>query len=59
MQYTQSDTLSQRPGHETGLRYDDPELGLEWPLPVESISDKDRNWPLLSDIDREQFGERA
>ena len=35
------------PGRERGLRFDDPALGLDWPLPVASISDKDRSWPLL------------
>lgn len=44
------------PGHEVGLRYDDPDLGLEWPLPTASISDKDAAWPLLSKIDQERFG---
>jgi dTDP-4-dehydrorhamnose 3,5-epimerase len=33
-----------------GLRYDDPQLGLEWPLPVSQISDKDTAWQLLADI---------
>lgn len=28
-----------------GVRYDDPAFGIEWPLPVTSISEKDRNWP--------------
>ena len=35
------------PPHERGLRYDDPALGIEWPLPVTVISEKDRSWPLL------------
>jgi dTDP-4-dehydrorhamnose 3,5-epimerase len=35
------------PDHERGLRHDDPALGIEWPLPVAVISDKDRSWPLL------------
>ena len=35
------------PGHERGLRHDDPALGIEWPLPVAVISAKDRSWPLL------------
>ncbi len=35
------------PGQERGLRYDDPALGLRWPLPVDAISEKDANWPLL------------
>ena len=36
------------PGCERGLRYDDPVLGIAWPLPVSVISDKDRAWPLLN-----------
>lgn len=35
------------PGQERGLRYDDPALGLTWPLPVTAISEKDAGWPLL------------
>lgn len=31
-----------------GLRYNDPKLGINWPLPVESISAQDLDWPLLS-----------
>jgi dTDP-4-dehydrorhamnose 3,5-epimerase len=30
-----------------GLRYDDPKLGIKWPLAVVCISDKDRAWPWL------------
>jgi dTDP-4-dehydrorhamnose 3,5-epimerase len=30
-----------------GIRFDDPKLGIEWPLPVTSISDQDLNWNLL------------
>jgi dTDP-4-dehydrorhamnose 3,5-epimerase len=37
------------PGTERGLRYDDPALGLSWPVPVTVISEKDRGWPLLSE----------
>jgi dTDP-4-dehydrorhamnose 3,5-epimerase len=37
------------PGAERGLRYDDPALGLSWPLPVTVISDKDAGWPLLDE----------
>jgi dTDP-4-dehydrorhamnose 3,5-epimerase len=35
------------PGFEGGLLYNDPALGLSWPLPVTAISDKDAAWPLL------------
>jgi dTDP-4-dehydrorhamnose 3,5-epimerase len=33
------------PDAEGGVRFDDPAFGVEWPLPVELISDKDRSWP--------------
>lgn len=32
-----------------GFRYDDPELGIEWPLPVTVISDRDRELPTFAD----------
>jgi len=41
------------PEVESGLRYDDPRLGLEWPLPVSQISDKDRVWALLDEFEPE------
>lgn len=37
------------PGAEAGLRYDDPSLGIEWPIEVTSVSPKDAAWPLLAD----------
>lgn len=43
------------PPAERGIRYDDPDLGLEWPLPVSVISPKDANWPLLADRDPAEF----
>lgn len=35
------------------IRYDDPEIGIEWPIdPIEVIvSEKDRNAPFLADVD--------
>lgn len=30
-----------------GLRWDDPALGLRWPLPDPIVSDRDRSYPLL------------
>jgi dTDP-4-dehydrorhamnose 3,5-epimerase len=41
------------PGTEGGLPYDDSSLGLEWPLPVSVISDKDRQWKPLIEIESE------
>ena len=29
----------------SGVRFDDPAFGIEWPLPVASVSDRDRSWP--------------
>jgi len=36
------------PGAEGGVRYDDPAFGIEWPIDVQVISDKDRSWPNYS-----------
>jgi dTDP-4-dehydrorhamnose 3,5-epimerase len=37
---------------EAGIRFDDPEVGIEWPLPAEELlySQRDRDAPLLSAI---------
>lgn len=43
------------PAAERGLRHDDPALGLEWPVPVTVISEKDASWPLLADRDLAEF----
>lgn len=32
------------PGYERGLRYDDPTFGIEWPMPIAVISEKDAAW---------------
>lgn len=39
-----------QPGAERGIRWNDPEFGVEWPdAVVRHISEKDRNWPLFAD----------
>jgi len=38
------------PNTEGGLAYDDPRLGLSWPLPVTEISEKDSRWQRLEAI---------
>ena len=47
------------PGSEAGLRWDDPELAIQWPITTQvTISDKDKSWPGFSDVyesDREQI----
>jgi dTDP-4-dehydrorhamnose 3,5-epimerase len=35
------------PQAEGGIRFDDPRAGVEWPLPVTNLSDRDRSFPLL------------
>ena len=35
------------PECERGVRYNDPELMINWPIEPVVVSDKDRNWPLL------------
>jgi dTDP-4-dehydrorhamnose 3,5-epimerase len=35
------------PGKATGIRYNDPKLGIAWPLLVTAISERDASWPLL------------
>jgi dTDP-4-dehydrorhamnose 3,5-epimerase len=41
------------PGSEGGLLYNDPRLGLQWPLPVSVISDKDQVWKRLEEQEEE------
>jgi dTDP-4-dehydrorhamnose 3,5-epimerase len=36
------------PGCEQGVRFDDPAVGIQWPVPVTVVSDKDKAWSLLS-----------
>lgn len=35
------------PEAERGIRFDDPAIGISWPLPIEEISAKDAAWPHL------------
>src|SRR4029079_11954630 len=46
-------TASYSPTHELGVRFDDPAIGVEWPIPADrlTLSDKDRSAPLLADLD--------
>ena len=39
------------PDAESGFRFDDPEVGIEWPAGIElQVSDRDRTAPLLSEL---------
>lgn len=35
------------PEAEGGIRWDDPAIGIEWPMEPTQISDKDASWPYL------------
>ncbi len=35
------------PQSESGVRWNDPAFGIEWPFPPTVISGKDANWPLV------------
>jgi len=37
------------PDFESGLRYDDPAIGVAWPHEITSVSDKDSKWALTAD----------
>jgi len=41
------------PGVEGGLMYNDPTLGLSWPLPLTVISDKDNAWKPFVEVQAE------
>ena len=41
------------PSAEGGLRHDDPALGLKWPMPVSTISEKDRDFPPYSEMEQD------
>jgi dTDP-4-dehydrorhamnose 3,5-epimerase len=35
------------PSSVRGVRFDDPEFGIQWPLVVTAVSEQDLKWPLL------------
>lgn len=39
--------------HDRGLAFDDPDLGIEWPLPATGaiLSEKDKLWPRLRELE--------
>lgn len=39
------------PGGERGLRWNDPDLGIDWRVDAPIVSEKDRNQPLLNEIE--------
>jgi dTDP-4-dehydrorhamnose 3,5-epimerase len=41
------------PANDSGIAFDDPDLGIAWPAPSDRLvaNDRDRNWPRLRDIE--------
>lgn len=39
------------PAHDTGIRWDDPRVGVRWPIAAPVLSTKDAQLPLLSECD--------
>lgn len=37
------------PTAEAGIIWDDPEIGIQWPIKEPILSDKDSRWPRLKD----------
>jgi dTDP-4-dehydrorhamnose 3,5-epimerase len=44
-------TAPYSPEHDRGIAWDDPGVGVKWPLPASGamLSDKDKRWPRLAD----------
>jgi dTDP-4-dehydrorhamnose 3,5-epimerase len=40
-----------QPGFDATVRYDDPELAIPWPLPTRGMSRRDRDAPLLAELE--------
>jgi dTDP-4-dehydrorhamnose 3,5-epimerase len=38
------------PAHESGIMWNDPELAIEWPLSDPIVSDRDKQWPRLTEV---------
>lgn len=41
---------SYHPDLARGLRFNDPQVGIQWPIADPTLSDRDRNLPLLADL---------
>ena len=39
------------PEHDRGIRWNDPEIGVKWPIDTPILSEKDQSHPLLRDAD--------
>lgn len=55
--YLCTDTYA--PEADAGIRWNDPELAIDWPISRPLLSDKDAKLPLLADLPRERLPEFA
>ena len=39
------------PGHDRGIMWNDPAIGIDWPVKKPVLSEKDKVWPCLKDAD--------
>jgi dTDP-4-dehydrorhamnose 3,5-epimerase len=44
-------TTEYAPEHERGIRWDDPTLHIDWPIPFPTLNPRDAGLPLLADAD--------
>jgi dTDP-4-dehydrorhamnose 3,5-epimerase len=49
-------TAPYRAEFDAGVRWNDPEIGIQWPIsePPQNLSEKDRNLPFLKNVSRER-----
>jgi dTDP-4-dehydrorhamnose 3,5-epimerase len=43
------------PANEAGFCWDDPDVGIAWPVEKPLLSDRDRAFPRLRDVDAERL----
>jgi dTDP-4-dehydrorhamnose 3,5-epimerase len=43
-------TAEYAPDSEFGVRWDDPQLAIPWPVTAPRLSHRDSRWPLLEDL---------
>lgn len=48
-------TAFYRPEFEYTIRWDDPEIGVEWPGPIRLVSEKDKSGPYLRDFSSDKL----
>jgi dTDP-4-dehydrorhamnose 3,5-epimerase len=43
------------PGDEYGIRWDDPSIGIDWPVTAPLLSEKDHQYPVLNAVPRQHL----